>query len=76
MESFNRFSFNLNTMFNLSFKGYAGTPLLVEDSQIGIATFGIDHDCQGINAMTSIRRHIRWIEKNKSLLESKVLVET
>jgi hypothetical protein len=47
---------------------------MVENFQIGIATFSIEYECQGINAMTSIRKHMRWIEKNKSLLEGKVLI--
>jgi hypothetical protein len=56
----------------LHIKGYAGGPLIVGDFQIGIASYGIDYDCQGVNAISSIRRHLRWIERNKAMLEGKV----
>jgi hypothetical protein len=49
---------------------------VVGDFQIGIASFGIDYDCKGLNATISIRRHWRWIVKNEKLLEGKVLLKT
>jgi hypothetical protein len=46
---------------------------VVGDLQIGIASSGIDYNCQDLNSIASIRRYIRWIENNKALLEGKVI---
>jgi hypothetical protein len=42
--------------------------------QIGISSFGVDYGCQGLNAISSIRRHFRWIEKNMALLEENIKI--
>ncbi len=56
----------------LNLQGDAGSSLIQDGFQIGIASFGIDGNCHGLNAISSIRRYLRWIEKSKSLLEEKV----
>jgi hypothetical protein len=47
--------------------------LVVNKTIIGIASFGVDYDCNGLNAISSIRRHIRWIKMSMSHLEGMVM---